>query len=60
MAFVSAKREKIKERQFQGFKYFKAISGMLDGLHNAGCQHDRAGNRKLHMQIRGHHIMALS
>ena len=49
MAFVSAKREKIKERQLQGFKYFKAISGMLDGLHNAGCKRDRAGNRKLHM-----------
>jgi len=49
MAFVSAKREKIEERQLQGFKYFKAISGMLDGLHNAGCQRDRAGNRRLHM-----------
>jgi hypothetical protein len=49
MAFVSAKREKIEERQLQGFKYFKAISGMLDGLHNAGCQRDRAGNRMLHM-----------
>jgi len=49
MAFVSAKREKIKESQLQGFKYFKAISGMLDGLHSAGCQRDRAGNRKLHM-----------
>src|SRR4030042_1934308 len=49
MAFVSAKREKIEERQLQGFKYFKAISGMLDGLHNAGCQRDSAGNRRLHM-----------
>jgi hypothetical protein len=49
MASMSAKREKIKERQLQGFKYFKAISGMLDSLHNAGCQRDRAGNRTLHM-----------
>jgi len=49
MAVVSAKREKIKESQLQGFKYFKAISGMLQGLHNAGCQRDRAGNRLLHM-----------
>lgn len=32
-----------------GFKYFKAISGMLEGLHDAGCQRDRAGNRLLHM-----------
>jgi len=49
MAFVSAKRERIKESQLQGFKYFRAISGMLDGLNSAGCQRDRAGNRKLHM-----------
>jgi hypothetical protein len=46
---VSAKRDKIKERQLQGFKYFKAVSGMLEGLHDAGCQRDRAGNRILHM-----------
>ena len=49
MAFMSAKREKIKEQQLQGFKYFKAISGMLESLHEAGCQRDRAGNRQLHM-----------
>lgn len=46
---MSAKREKIKENQLQGFKYFKAISGMLEPLHEAGCQRDKAGNRKLHM-----------
>jgi len=49
MAFMSAKREKIKEPQLQGFKYFKAISGLLESLHEAGCQRDRAGNRQLHM-----------
>jgi len=46
---MSAKREKIKEEQLQGFKYFKAIAGMLESLHDAGCQRDRAGNRLLHM-----------
>lgn len=46
---MSAKRKKIKEEQLQGFKYFKAISGMLESLHEAGCQRDRAGNRLLHM-----------
>lgn len=46
---MSAKREKIKESQLQGFKYFKAIGGMLESLHEAGCQRDRAGNRLLHM-----------
>lgn len=49
MAFMSAKRETIQEQQLQGFKYFKAISGMLESLHEAGCQRDRAGNRQLHM-----------
>ena len=46
---MSNKRHKIKESELQGFKYFKAISGMLQSLHQAGCQRDRAGNRKLHM-----------
>jgi hypothetical protein len=46
---MNNKRHKIKESELQGFKYFKAISGMLEGLHQAGCQRDRAGNRKLHM-----------
>jgi hypothetical protein len=46
---MSAKRKKIKENQLQGFKYFKAISGMLESLHEAGCQRDKAGNRLLHM-----------
>ena len=46
---MSQKRHKIKERELQGFKYFNAISGMLESLHKVGCQYDRAGNRKLHM-----------
>jgi hypothetical protein len=47
--FMSAKRDKIEENQLQGFKYFKAISGMLSSVHHAGCGRDRAGNRQLHM-----------
>lgn len=43
------KREKIKEHQLAGFKYFKIISGMLEALHDAGCERDIAGNRILHM-----------
>jgi len=46
---MSKKRDKIKEEQLQGFKYFKAISAMLESLHDAGCQRDRASNRLLHM-----------
>jgi hypothetical protein len=49
MPLMSKKRHKIKESELQGFKYFKAISGMLESLHKGGCQRDRAGNRKLHM-----------
>ena len=47
--FMGKKKPKIKEEQLQGFKYFKAISKMLESLHQAGCERDTAGNRKLHM-----------
>ena len=46
---MNQKRHEIKENELQGFKYFKAISGMLESLHQAGCKYDRAGNRILHM-----------
>lgn len=49
MLFMSKKKPKIKDHQLEGFKYFKVISKMLEGLHDAGCQRDIAGNRKLHM-----------
>jgi hypothetical protein len=49
LAGMSAKRHKIKEHELQGLKYFKALSGMLEALHDVGCQRDRAGNRLLHM-----------
>lgn len=42
---VTEKREKIKEQDLLGFKYFKSISGMLEGLHDAGCERDKAVNR---------------
>lgn len=46
---MSEKRQKIKESQLQGFKYFKAISTMLESLHDVACERDVAGNRTLHM-----------
>jgi hypothetical protein len=46
---MSQKRHEIKEHELQGFKYFKAIAGMLEGIHQAGCMRDKAGNRILHM-----------
>ena len=33
MLFMSKKKPKIKESQIQGFKYFKAVSKMLESLH---------------------------
>ncbi len=49
MLFMRKKKEKIKESDLEGFKYFKKLSHMLERLHNAGCQRDRAHNRILHM-----------
>ncbi len=46
---MSTKRKKIKDHELKGFKYFKAISSMLESLHEAGCERDIAGNRTLHM-----------
>jgi hypothetical protein len=46
---MSKKRHKIKEHELQGFKYFKAISKMLESLGDVGCDRDLAGNRILHM-----------
>jgi hypothetical protein len=46
---MSAKRHRIQEQEVQGLKYFKALSGLLETLHEVGCERDRAGNRLLHM-----------
>ena len=49
LPFVHQKRHKIQEQELQGFKYFEAISDLLEKLHKVGCARDRAGNRLLHM-----------
>jgi hypothetical protein len=43
------KRERIRQEQLEGFKYFKVLAGMLETLHGAACERDRAHNRTLHM-----------
>ena len=43
------KRDKVRQEQLQGFKYFQAIGGLLERLHGAACRRDRAHNRLLHM-----------
>jgi hypothetical protein len=39
----------IDENDLKGFKYFKVLCRLLERLHEAGCQRDRAHNRLLHM-----------
>ena len=46
---MSAKRHEIETHEIQGLKLFKSLSKLLEGLHDAGCARDRAGNRLLHM-----------
>jgi hypothetical protein len=43
------KRHSVEEEEVVGLKYFKKISGLLERLHDAGCERDRAGNRRLFM-----------
>ncbi len=49
IASMGTKRREIQDYELKGFKYFKAVSKMLEGLHDAGCERDIAGNRILHM-----------
>jgi hypothetical protein len=34
--------------QLHGIKQLRRVAGMLSGLHHAGCDRDKAGNRELH------------
>jgi len=43
------KRDKVKERDVTGLKYFQQLLPLFDRLHEVGCQRDKAGNRELHM-----------
>ena len=42
------RKEKIEEKDLQGFKHFKLLLPALEKLHDDACERDRAGNRKLH------------
>ncbi len=43
------KREKVRDEDVTGLKYFDKLQPLLKRLHDIGCQRDKAGNRKLHM-----------
>ncbi len=43
------KRDKVRERDITGRKYFQQLLPLFDRLHEIGCQRDKAGNRELLM-----------
>lgn len=42
------KREKVREQDVTGLKYFDQLVPLLQRLHEVGCERDKAGNRNLH------------
>jgi len=42
------RREKVREEDVTGLKYFDKLAPLLARLHEVGCERDKAGNRKLH------------
>lgn len=45
---MAKKKAKIESKSITGLKYFDLLKPLLAGLHEEGCQRDRAGNRTLH------------
>jgi len=45
---MAAKKQKIKESDITGLKFFDKLAPLLERLHKDGCQRDLAGNRSLH------------
>jgi hypothetical protein len=43
------KREKVRDEDVTGLKYFDKLQPLLHRLHEVGCRRDKAGNRQLHM-----------
>ncbi len=46
---VGKKREKVRDEDVTGLKYFDKLQPLLKRLHDVGCRRDKAGNRKLHV-----------
>ncbi len=45
---MTARKEKIKETDVGGLKYFDRLAPLLRRLHGDACDRDKAGNRELH------------
>lgn len=46
-------RDRIREQDITGLKYFDRLAPLLERLRDVGCQRDRAGNRELHFDQYG-------
>ena len=49
IVMAGQKRKKVREEDITGLKYFDKLQPLLKRLHDVGCDRDKAGNRKLHM-----------
>ncbi len=49
LGMAGKKREKVTEEKVTGLKYFDRLAPLLAPLHEVGCERDKAGNRRLHM-----------
>jgi Transposase DDE domain len=47
-AMAAKKRKALRERDLRGFKYFRLLGPLLEGLHDQATARDGAGNRLLH------------
>ena len=47
-SMAGKKRQKVREKDITGLKYFEKLAPLLERLHDAGCERDKAGNRQLH------------
>jgi len=47
-SMAGKKRPEVREKDIGGLKYFDKLSPLLARLHDAGCERDKAGNRRLH------------
>lgn len=43
------RRNKVREKDITGLKYFDKLLPLFERLHEVGCGRDKAGNRRLHM-----------
>lgn len=49
LGMAGKKRAEVTEEKVTGLKYFDRLAPLLAPLHEVGCERDKAGNRRLHM-----------